>query len=232
MPLRTRFTVAVTISKLVTLAETPSTTEIRPRSNCTTARPAQEAAEEPGQNEWLQVQPGKVANLPAELHSYAEQFCSAVDNATVTGAVNTLAEGGDLNEHLVGQIADQMQLEPNEVRARADQLRAAHTQQAHNIVGENASAIFDYANQHQPALLRDAINKHVTQEDPLGYDKVVQAFWLDLPKHPAAILTARNAAQLEPQRGRDGTITVDIPGHGRTTWAAAVRAGLIGPPRR
>jgi len=98
------------------------------------------------------------------------------------------------------------------------------------MVGPNAQAIFDYANQHQPAMLKDAISRHVQQEDGRAYAAVVASFWQDLDKHnPEAIMTARNAAQLKPMRDRSGNITVHAPGMPtRMSWASAVRAGFVG----
>jgi len=194
-----------------------------------------QAPQEPQQpQEQQQQDPAatKVEDLPQQLHEYAQDFCSRVDNVTVTSAVNALINGGDLSDNLVGQIAGQMQLEPGEVRGRTDQIRAAYTEQAYKMVGEHAQAIFDYANAHEPRALQAATQKHVTQEDPRAYDEVVRSFWLNLDRYaPAAILSANNAKDVGARRESNGSITVELKGYPRMSWQAAVRAGLIAPSR-
>ena len=120
------------------------------------------------------------------------------------------------------------------VKARAASVRAAFEGQALGMVGPHAQSVFDYAYAHQKSAMNAAIRDHVQNENPQAYAAVEQLYWLNLDKHdPEAIMTAQNAAQLQPQRDqRSGVITINIPGVGRTTWAAAVRAGYIGSKRK
>jgi hypothetical protein len=174
----------------------------------------------------------KVADLDPQTHAIAAEL-SSVSNTTFTSAMASAIKGEDVSEHDVGQIAGQLQIEPDAVRSKVATVRAAFEDQARAMVGPMAQEIFDYAYAHEPALMTQAIKDHVQNERHDAYDAVTQRFWETLDRRdPDAIFTAQNAQVLQPRREGGGVISVMIPGVGRTSWGAAVRGGFIGSSKR
>jgi hypothetical protein len=88
------------------------------------------------------------------------------------------------------------------------------------MMGEaDAEHIIEYGRTHQPQMSHAAVRDHVMNENPGACDKLVEQYWLDLPRlDPNSILTAQNAQQLQVRKeGRNGEISLVIPGVGRTT---------------
>jgi hypothetical protein len=176
-------------------------------------------------------EPARVADLPAEAHTFAQDFTSRVGNIDMERGVSEMIEQGSLSQDALAKIAGAMSLEPGEVSSRAATIQAAYRAQANEMAGPAAEQIFAWANQHDRAALRKAVDAHVKMEDPTAYDGIVRNFWMNLS--PEAILGAQNAAQVNPRRESNGSISVqtkDMPS--RMSWQTAVRLGYVGKPGR
>jgi hypothetical protein len=175
-----------------------------------------------------QPQPTKVADLPAEAHAAAAELTS-VGNVTFESAFSSVAKGEQISEHDIGQIAGALGIEPSAVNEKVATVRAGFEAQAHQLVGSNSQAIFDFGYQSEPRMMQEAIRAHTQFERSDAYDAVVQKFYETLDRRdPDAILNATNAAEFKPQRdARSGEITVTIGGM-KMSWGAACRAGFIG----
>jgi hypothetical protein len=184
------------------------------------------------QEQQQEASPAKLADLPQEAHSIAEQFVTLAGNVDIARGLSQVIESGAMSDDLVTSVAGAMGLEPGEVHARAATLRAAYETQAREMMGPNADAIIAYGNSSDRTTFRKAVDDHVQNENPDAYQALVRNYWLNLDRmDPNAIFTAQNADKLQPKKERDGTITVNIPGAGRLSWGAAVRAGFIGGKR-
>jgi hypothetical protein len=175
-------------------------------------------------------EPARIADLPAEAHTFARDFTSRVGNMDIERGVSDMIETGSLSQDALAKIAGAMSLEPGEVTNRAAAIQAAYRAQANEMVGPAAEQIFAYANQHDRAALRKAVDQHVKYEDPTAYNGIVRNFWMNLS--PEAILGASNAAQVNPRRESNGSISVqtkDMPS--RMSWQTAVRLGYVGKVR-
>ena len=63
-----------------------------------------------------------------------------------------------------------------------------------------------------------------------GYATLTGEYMSRLPEiNPDLILSNANATAAGVESSKDGTITIYNPKAGRVPWAAAVKAGLIGP---
>jgi hypothetical protein len=189
---------------------------------------------QPGQPGQQQDQPdaapAKVADLSGDAHTWATQFAEQVGNIDLEHGVSDVIETGALSQDALARIAGAMSLEPGEVTNRVATIQAAYRAQANEMVGDAAEAIFAYANQHDRAALRKAVDQHVKYEDPTAYDGIVRNFWMNLS--PEAILNAQNASALNARRESNGTVTIqtkDMPS--RMSWGGAVRAGYVGKGR-
>jgi hypothetical protein len=176
-------------------------------------------------------EPARTADLPGAAHEYAQDFTSRVGNMDIERGVSDVIETGALSQDALARIAGAMSLEPGEVTNRAATIQAAYRAQANEMVGPAADQIFAWANQHDRAALRKAVDAHVKMEDPAAYDGIVRNFWMNLS--PEAILGASNAAQVNPRRESNGSISVqtkDMPS--RMSWQTAVRLGYVGKAGR
>jgi hypothetical protein len=176
-------------------------------------------------------EPARVADLPGAAHEYAQDFTSRVGNIDIERGLSDVIETGALSQDALARIAGQMQLEPGEVSSRAATIQAAYRAQANEMVGPAAEQIFAWANQHDRAALRKAVDQHVKYEAPDAYNGIVRNFWMNLS--PEEILGASNASQVNPRRESNGSISVqtkDMPS--RMSWQTAVRLGFVGKAGR
>jgi hypothetical protein len=178
-------------------------------------------------------EPARVADLPAEAHTFAQDFTSRVGNIDVSRGVSEMMDQGALSEDSLARIAGSMQLEPQEVARRAETIRAGYETQARELMGPWADQIIAYASQHDRAAALKAQDRHINHEDPAAYDGIASKFWQNLDKYnPDAILNAQNASAVGARRESNGTITVQTAAmNTRMSWGAAVRAGFIGKGR-
>lgn len=153
------------------------------------------------------------------------------DGQTALQAVDQIIAGGDLSDDIVNRVAGTGGMEATALRGQVGQIVADFETQARTVVqrsGLDPEAVFEWAHENQPDLMRDAMKSHATQRTTSGYDKVTQAYLENLDTiDPEAILGASFANGATAFRHTDGSVI--LKDHmGRTfKWRDAVRNGLV-----
>jgi hypothetical protein len=192
-----------------------SETGSAPASNSTTPQDSSENTTE--------GEPATLPDLPGEAHGIVEAFVAKAGNMDVAAALNDTVSHGAISDGVVAKIAGAMGIEPEQVRAQEATVRAAYETQAREMMGPAAQAIIDYGNQIDRATFEKAGRDHALNGNPRAYDTLIRNFWSTLDtRNPDAILTAKNADQLNPRREPNGTITVERDGQ-RMAWKTFVR---------
>jgi hypothetical protein len=200
-----------------------------PRSGMIRSRDANEAranaAEQEQQND---------EEVPPALDDHSEAILSEVVEGArgeALSAADNIMETGEISSHNVEQLASRLGIEPHEVQARAEHVRAAFHRQAVEVSSRSvgvspavAAAALEHARLHNHSALKQAAEQHINAGD-VRYDSFVREYVQNLDSiAPDYILSA-----LPGKARRDagtGSIVVKTR-HGEMLWGAGVRAGLI-----
>jgi hypothetical protein len=107
-------------------------------------------------------------------------------------------------------------------------MQSAFHEQARGYVEDK---VLEHARLHDMDALRDAARQQVNTGSLEGYQKIAERHMLTLDRtDPQSIITSEAGIKLGARIEKStGEVSIEIPGRGRTTWGAAIRAGLIQP---
>jgi len=198
------------------------------------ASPAQQQQEPEHQQQQQQQQPPEPAPTIDALDPHSEAIMSDVVSKVAQplaiGTLRELIDNGENAPSTIERVAEQLNVSPAEAGQRIETLKIAFDGQARRAIGGNSEAVLEYARQHQPQALKDAMRAHVMDGTTEGYRALARSYIEDLATvNPQAILSSKDAAARGVRQERDGSITVLHPKAGRVAWKVAVRTGLIKP---
>jgi hypothetical protein len=193
---------------------------------------AQEIAQEEYEREQhraeVSTKEAAVASLDNENEVLMNHFVSRVSPTDGALAVKAIIDGQEINDDLYARAASRMGTEPTIVKQQVAQLTEAFNQQALEYVGPK---VLEHARAHEMPALREAARTAVMTGSMEGFKAIAEKHMLSLDRTDAqAIVTSPDGIKLGAQFNKStGEVTLEIPGVGRTTWGAAIRAGLIQP---
>jgi hypothetical protein len=160
------------------------------------------------------------------------EFLGATDTGTQIAAVQAYVKEGEINERLIGQLASQARTEPHVIQQHIDKVRGAFEQQANakvSALGVQPEAVWQYAHEHQPQALQEAMHRHATLRNADGYEAIARSYVRDLEKHnPGAILNAQLGDGIKSvHQDHKGRVVLTDHQDRTFTWSEAVRAGVV-----
>lgn len=161
-----------------------------------------------------------------------ETFTAVVENTsagTQIAAVQELATDGEIGERRMAQLASEMRIEPTQLQAMIDTMRPAFEAQANKAVeayGVDPFEVWEWAQQHCPSKMQEAINRHLTKRNTHGYSALAQEFVENLDTiNPDLILSAPiNGGTASLVRGR---IVLTLQDGRQMTWSEALALGVM-----
>jgi hypothetical protein len=189
---------------------------------------AQEYKAEADRKAEASVKEATVAPLDEASESLMQTFVQSVHPTDGAMAVRQIIDGQEINADLLARAASRLGTEPSIVKEQIGQLQTAFENQARDFVGDR---VLDHARQHDMAALREAAREQAMTGSMAGYRTIAERHMAGLDKtDPQSILTSDDGKKLNARLDkRTGEVTLDIPGIGRTTWSAAIKASLIQP---
>jgi hypothetical protein len=169
-----------------------------------------------------------VAPLDDASESLMQTFVKSVHPTDGAMAVKQIVDGQEVDADLLARAASRLGTEPSIVKEQIASLTEAFNNQARDYVGDR---VLDHARQHDMAALKEAAREQAMTGSMHLYKAIAERHMAGLDKtDPQAILTSDDGRKLNARLDkRTGEVTLDIPGVGRTTWAAAIKAQLIQP---
>ena len=139
---------------------------------------------------------------------------------------------GELSDSLIGTVASNMGILPEQARAQADHVKAAFEVQAIKAVERagvpNGPAFFQWLSEAAPEAYKDAVRQHVMHGTTGHYDGFVTEYLIDLDRHdPQAALSTVEAAGLQGEFDSSGRLLIKHDRLGHVSWETFVR----GPAR-
>ena len=152
---------------------------------------------------------------------------SNVGNMDLAAGPETILAVEELPVDLLSRAGSRLGVEAEQVREQVAALTAAFEAQARSTVGD---PVIEWAKSARLDALRGAAREQAMSGSLSGYSALVADYMARLPEiNPNLILNSADAKAAGVERSKDGTITIYHPKAGRVPWAAAVKAGLIGP---
>ncbi|HLI12827.1 MAG TPA: hypothetical protein VKY65_14640 [Alphaproteobacteria bacterium] len=189
-------------------------------------QPAQEHGRAAQETEQSANDASTVETLDPASEQIMGEFVNGVGGMDVVAGAHEIVETGEASPEVLSRVASRMGVAPEQVAAKVETVKAAFEKQAREAVGANSEAVFDWARRHSPQELRDAMYRQVNEGSTKGYRALAQRYFLTLDQHaPDIILNSPGVAHAQPQREKDGSITILVNGR-RMPWRAAVRAGM------
>lgn len=184
-----------------------------------------------------QQQPQEVVDGGAEealgddaVEASITEIAETAQPGDIMACITSYTNDGDFSDAALARVASQMNLTPEEARDRADTIRGAFEAQARAVVdqsGFDSEEVFEWARQHHPKMLKDAMLRHVTQRSTKGYKDLSAKYLENLDKaNPKAFDNAVARGVTSYRRLKDGTIILKTP-HGEVDWKTAVRKGWV-----
>lgn len=197
---------------------------------------AAQAAEKAAQDSRAAQEASKLADPAAE--AAAQTLASTVSENTVTRALMEIAENGEVSERAILRAASEAGVaDPAEMQATVATAMAGFVDQAKSFLtdrGVDPQAFQAWARTEHPTAFRASMMEHVRGRDVSAYGALADQYMANLDKiDPQAILGATFPEGIKAHYSPgERLVLLDIPGHGTMRWAAALRAGIIGPHRR
>jgi hypothetical protein len=148
-----------------------------------------------------------------------------------------LAENGEISERAILRAAGEAGVaDPAEMQAAVTTAMAGFVDQATAFLadrGVDAQAFQTWARVEHPTAFKVAMMDHVRGRNVAAYGELADKYMINLDKiAPEAILSGTFQDGIKAHYD-PGSRTVVLNIHGQTmSWAAALRAGIIGPHRR
>jgi hypothetical protein len=155
-----------------------------------------------------------------------------VEGGLVARALLDLAEHGQVSDSHINAASSQLGFDPVTVRANLNVALTGHIAQATQHLaneGVDGAKIWEWAQRNQPAALKEAVIGHGRSGNVRAWDGLAGQYLNGLekrdPQAAVALASARGfVAAIDPD---SKNVLVDVPGVGRTTFSAALRAGFL-----
>ena len=179
----------------------------------------------------------EAAKLSPEAEEAAQMLATRVDEGTQVRALIELADAGEVSDRAINAAASQAGIDPSDMRAALGKALDGYSEQATEFLasrGVDPTAFYQWAKVNRASDLKAALIGHVQHRNVAAYALLADHYMTHLDKiDPQSILAGTfpdgGSAHYDPGTR---TVVLSIPGHGTMSWAAAPRAGLIGPHRR
>lgn len=166
----------------------------------------------------------------AAVEATITEVAEAAQPGDVLACISSYVNDGDFSDAALSRVANQMNLTPEEARDRANTIRGAFEAQARSVVeqsGFDGQEVFNWAWQHHPNMMKDAMRNHVTQRSTKGYKDIAAKYLENLDKaNPEAFKNAVINNGITAKRLTNGTILLKTP-QGEVEWKTAVRNGWV-----
>ncbi|MET0012047.1 MAG: hypothetical protein ABW088_00200 [Sedimenticola sp.] len=170
------------------------------------------------------------ARLDGETEQLFQEFTASLPGAVSQHVMNTFADGQELPQSFVGQLASENHVEPYVMQEKIDAIREAFAVQAGQEIakyGLDPTSVKEWAQENVPEVLKQAVFQQFNLRTTEGYHDVVNTYLANLDQiDPDAILDAELGEGITTQVGPDGVVLLNTP-HGQFSWSGAVRAGLV-----
>jgi hypothetical protein len=152
-------------------------------------------------------------------------------------AINDFVTTGQMSSNTIERLASEAGMEPHQVQENFAKVQAAFTAQAKSVVTKTGVPDFDdfsqWAWQHQPNSMQDAIRAHTMHRSTAGYQAIAAEYVATMDQHdPHAILEADFGGGITASKAPNGNIVLNIPGTGQVSWRQAINLGLVKVSRR
>jgi hypothetical protein len=182
-----------------------------------------------------EAEPVESAPEPEWLAGPAESLLSEATEATseqvVYAAANFIADGGTIDENMLGSLARGLGVDPAEAQDRVDRISEAFRQQAAETIarlGVDPEAAFEWARENDQAGLAQAIRQQVHDRSTAGYKALAQSYLMSLDQiDPEAILSATFGEGISAFRAGNGAVVIQTPDGEQLSWRQAVEFGVI-----
>ena len=165
----------------------------------------------------------KPVPLDEEGEGLLQEFKSAVPGDVLVNGISRVITSGELSDTDIATVAKHFNISPEEARTKATAFQESFTRQAHQAVGPESHAIFDWARTTAPAALQEAMHDHVHSGSLAGYQNIANNYLQNLDTiNPAAILDSEDGKKLNARLESNGRISIDTP-RGRMGWSSWVR---------
>jgi hypothetical protein len=203
--------------------------KVAPAGQTQQQTPQQQPQEPPQGTQEQQQQPAQevIPRLDDASEGILAEYTSKVGNFALHAGLKSVIETGEIGDALAREAGSKVGLEPEQVKAHVEQVRAAFENQAREHVGQ---PVLEWARERKLGSLKDAARDQAISGSLKGYDALAREYFLNLPTiNPHVILSSPDAKSAGVQQDYNGNITILHPTAGRVLWGAAVKAGLIGP---
>lgn len=166
--------------------------------------------------------------LADDVEMRRQALSMTLDPGTQLKAISDIAESesGDISEAVLNSLASQVGLEPEQMLAEIAPVREAMQAQALQsieMLGMPGQDVVNWAWQHRPDMIKDAIKHHGSKFNTDGYKALAFEWFRTADEHSPEMLVDENSDFGVPvQRLPNGDIVATLPDGSTVPWKSVV----------